>query len=139
MKRLSCNRQNQCKDCGEISMHEHSHQRITCIDRIWSHFCIIIFFYHFLSLSHPVPGRVIIFSCRAMKKNITSLQIRRCYLIEAHRAEFIFLHIPHPYRFSSHFVINPPHILLHCAHSCRCRRSLLSKSNHVSATGPKPH
>ena len=53
-------------------MHEHSHQRITCIDRIWSHFCIIIFFYHFLSLSHPVPGRVIIFSCRAMKKNITA-------------------------------------------------------------------
>jgi hypothetical protein len=43
-----------------------------------------------------------------MKKNITSLQIRRCYLISAHRAEFIFLHIPIHIDFIP-LRNNPPH------------------------------
>ena len=84
------------------------------IDNTRQHLLYLVpfLYYHFLSLSHPVSGRVIFFSCRAMKNNIASLQIRRCYLISAHCAEFIFMHIPHPYRFSSHFLINPPRY--HC-------------------------
>ena len=75
-----------------------------------------------------------------MKQNTAPLQISRCYLISAHRAEFIFLHIPHPYRFSSHFAIisiNPQHYHAALRSQFSLSTYIIIRSVHLSFTRSK--
>ena len=75
-----------------------------------------------------------------MKQNAAPLQISRCYLISTHRAEFIFLYIPHPYRFSSQFAIismNPQHYHAALRSQFSLSTSIIITSVHLSFTRSK--
>ena len=86
---------------------------------------------------------MLLFACflyMKMKQNTAPLQISRCYLISTHRAEFIFLHIPHPYRFSSQFAIisiNPQHYHAALRSQFSLSTSIIIRSVHLSFTRPK--